>query len=166
MKLLVIGGTSGLGRLIAKKCLGVGIGRSNGFEWPANQEKIKKESIDSCVIINCIPDEQQLDCLKQLIELHETLNLTTYFITVGSMSWRIKPDHYKKKLFDFNEEQLFKKTTVKHTLLNPAELFNSRNNDYFEKISEDEILEVVDFLIYRYNKNSIIHHIEVRGKKL
>ena len=165
MKILVIGGSSGLGKAVVEKYNAEQVSRSNGYPIPEKISEVLELSLNFDVIINCIPDSNQNKLLMPMYNLHHDQGLKTYFITVGSMSWRFNQSgHSKRDLFDWNEKILIRPTTLKHTLLNPAYLWNSKDEGPVEKISEQEILETIDFLInYGYTKNSVIPLIEIKG---
>ncbi len=164
MKILVIGGTSGLGKEICNFFNSTAIGRSNGYSFPDNQNKIEELSLSYDIIVNCIPDENQLNCLESLYNLHEKHNLSTYFITIGSMSYKINnEDHFKNRLLKFSDYLLTRKNKIKHTIINTAELFNSKNSVFFTKIEKHEILSVINFLISTKSMNLNINNIEIHG---
>ena len=53
-KILVIGGTDGLGKSIVQHFGGMGIGRRNGFDIDTEYERIETLSKFYDIIINCI----------------------------------------------------------------------------------------------------------------
>jgi len=165
MKLLVIGGTSGLGLAISEKFGGLAISSRTGHGIPENIDKVIGLSLNYDVVINCLPDINQNRLLFPMYEQHDQLNLSTYFITVGSMSWRFHTaEHSKRALFDWAENLILKDTKLKHTLINPAYLWNSKNQGDIEPISSKEILETIDFLIQNRYNNSVISLLEIKGQ--
>lgn len=165
MKILVIGGSIGLGKAIVEKYNADQVSRSNGYPIPDKTQEVLDLSVNYDVIVNCIPDSNQNLILEKLFQLHHDKGLKTYFLTVGSMSHRLhSPGHSKKDLHDWNEKILTLKTSVKHTLLHPAYLWNSFDEGIAEPISKDEILNTIDFLITQgYNNKSNIAILEIKG---
>ena len=165
MKILVIGGTSGLGQAIVGKYNADHISASTGFPIPEKINDAVTHSLNYDVVINCLPDSNQNKLLWPMYAEHNELGLRTYFITVGSMSWRFNDAvHSKRALFDWNESILLKPSTTRHTLLNPAHLWNSNKDSPVEHITPKEILDTIDFLIkHSYNSTSVISLIEIKG---
>jgi hypothetical protein len=165
MKILVIGGTSGLGQTVTEHFNADQVSRSTGYTVPDNIDKIVELSINYDVVINCLPDSNQNKVLTALFDYHDENQLNTYFITIGSLSWHInEPGHSKRDLFDWNEKQLTYTTTVKHTLINPAYLWNSKNEGIFEPIPKEDMLNVIDFLIKQsYTSKSVIPLLDIKG---
>lgn len=165
MKILVIGGTSGLGKVIVEKYNADHISSSTGYPIPDKVAEAVEYSLGYDIVINCIPDTNQNAVLFPMYTAHSEKGLPTYFITLGSMSWRFNPPgDNKRDLFDWNEKILTQPTTVKHTLLNPAWLWNSKDEGLVEKISEKEIMDTIDFLINCcYNNKSVISLLEIKG---
>ena len=165
MKILVLGGTSGLGAAIVSHFNADHVSRTTGHAIPDAVNQVVEKSLNYDIIVNCIPDSNQNKILFSMFEAHHNQGLKTYFITVGSMSWRFKESgHSKRDLFDWNESILLKPTSVKHTLLNPAYLWNSNDQAPIEKISEQEMIETIDFLIKQgYNRHSVISLLEIKG---
>jgi hypothetical protein len=162
-KILVIGGTKGLGLEIVNKFNAQGIGRSNGYD-SVNIQPILELSEKFSIVINCLPNDDQYDVVAQMVKYHSDKNLSTYFITVGSMSYRINDQyHVKNKLVRLNEQLLLTRSSVKHTLINPAELFNTPQTVYCDRISKEEILSTFEFLINTNLWASTIPLIEIRG---
>lgn len=165
MKILVIGGTSGLGKAIVDKYNADHISSSTGYPIPETLNEAIEHSLNYEVVINCLPDSNQNKLLIPMFNAHHDQNLKTYFITIGSMSWRFNSTgHSKRDLFDWNERMLIKRTTLRHTLLNPAYLWNSKDEGPVEKINEKEMLETIDFLIqHSYTSESVISLLEIKG---
>lgn len=165
MKILVIGGSTGLGKAVVEKYNADQVSRSNGYSIPEKIQEVLDLSVNYDVIVNCLPDSNQNLILEKLFQLHHDQGLKTYFLTVGSMSHRFNsPGHSKKDLYDWNEKILTLKTSIKHTLLNPAYLWNSYDEGIADPISKDEILNTVDFLITQgYNNKSNIAILEIKG---
>jgi hypothetical protein len=166
-KILVIGGTKGLGKTIVEYFNGLGIGRSNGFDIDTEYNKIEVLSKSYDIVVNCIPTPNQLELMTNLMVSHTESKLSTYFITLGSMRYKIEDeDHFKVKLVHLNDYFLLQETTVKHTLINPAAVFNSPNTEYFERITEPEFINMIEFLISTSTWKSTINMIEMHGAKL
>lgn len=166
MKILVVGGSRGLGQAIVEHFGADQISASTGFPIPEAINEAIEHSLNYDVIINCLPDSNQNKLLMPMYNTHHENGLKTYFITVGSMSWRFNQiGHSKRDLFDWNEKMLIRPSTVKHTLLNPAYLWNSKDEGPVEQISKQEMLETIDFLVKQgYNNNSVISLIEIKGQ--
>jgi hypothetical protein len=163
MKTLVIGGTSGLGRALSVHYGADAVGRSTGHSVPENTQSLIDLSINYDCVINCIPDNNQNAVLFPMYEHHDRLNKSTYFITVGSMSWRLHDsDHSKRQLFDWNEQQILRKTQLRHTLVNPAWLWHSPDTAEITKVQQEEMFKLFDFLL-SLPYNSVIHLIEIKG---
>jgi len=165
MKILVIGGTSGLGQAIVGKYKADQISSRTGFPIPDKITEAIAHSLNYDIVINCLPDSNQNKLLWPMYAAHDELGLKTYFITVGSMSWRFnEPMHSKRALFDWNESILLKPSTTRHTLLNPAHLWNSNKDSPVEHITPKEILDTIDFLIkHSYTSASVISLLEIKG---
>lgn len=165
MKILVIGGTRGLGQAIVEKYNADHISTSTGFHIPDKISEAVAHSLNYDVIINCLPDSNQNKLLWPMYAAHNEQELKTYFITVGSMSWRLHDSvHSKRALFDWNESILLEPSTTRHTLLNPAHLWSSNKDAPVEHITPKEILDTVDFLLtHSYNSKSVISLIEIKG---
>lgn len=164
MKLLVIGGTSGLGLAISEKFGADQISRSNGYTIPDKISEAVSKSLDYDVIVNCLPDSNQNKLLWAMYEQHDQADKSTYFITVGSMSWRFNTaGHSKRDLFDWAEGLISRKTKLKHTLVNPAYLWNSKNQGDLAEISQQEMLSAIDFLLQSRYNHSIISLLEIKG---
>lgn len=164
MKLLVIGGTSGLGLAISQNFSADYISRSNGYTIPDCITQAIEKSLDYDVIINCLPDSNQNKLLFPMYEAHDQRGLSTYFITIGSMSWRYNsPEHSKRELFDWAEGLIQRNTKLKHTLLNPAYLWNSKNQGQLVEISQKEMISTIDFLLRSNYNNSVISLLEIKG---
>lgn len=161
--ILVIGGTKGLGLEIVNKFNAYGIGRSNGYN-SANITSMLELSEKFSIVINCLPNDDQYDVVAQMVQYHSDKNLNTYFITVGSMSYRINDQsHVKNKLFQLNESLVLTSSSIKHTLINPAELFTTTQPVYCDRISQEEILSTFEFLINTKFWAATIPLIEIRG---
>ncbi len=165
MKILVIGGTSGLGAALVRHFSADHISASTGYPFPDAINKAVDHSLDYDVVINCLPDSNQNKLLTAMYDSHHKQGLTTYFITIGSMSWRFnQPGHSKRDLFDWNESILIQPTKLKHTLVNPAYLWKRKDDGPLDKISEEEIIETIDFLVKQgYNSKSVISLLEIKG---
>jgi len=163
MKVLVVGGSSGLGLAISKHFSADQVSRSNGYAVPEKIQEIIDLSFNYDVVINCLPDSNQNKLLFPMFEQHDQKSLTTYFITVGSMSWRFHTtEHSKRELFDWAEGLILRNTRLKHTLLNPAYLWNSKNQGHLAEISQEEMIKVIDFLV-RFGYNSTVSLLEIKG---
>jgi hypothetical protein len=165
MKILVIGGTSGLGLAITEKYNADQVSRSTGYTIPDKINEVVELSLGYDIIINCLPDSNQNSVLHSTVTAHASNNLNTYFITIGSTSWRINDiGHSKRDLFEWNQKFFFEKTSVRHTMLNPAYLWHNTENGIFEPIPKDDILNVIDFLIKQsYTSKSVIPLIDIKG---
>ena len=165
MKILVVGGSSGLGKSIVEKYNADNISTSVGFPIPEKLNEAVAMSMNYDVVVNCLPDSNQNKLLTAMYRSHSAEDLPTYFITIGSMSWRLhQSGHSKRDLFDWNERILISPTKVRHTLLNPAYLWNSKDEGPVEKINEKEMLDTIDFLIQRsYTSASVISLLEIKG---
>lgn len=164
MKMLVIGGSSGLGLAIAEKYQADQISRSNGYTVPERIKDIIELSFNYDIIINCLPDNNQNKLLFPMYAAHDQRRLATYFITVGSMSWRFHTaEHSKRELFDWAETLILKDTLLKHTLLNPAYLWNSKNRGDMSLIPPKDILDTIDFLVQNRHNNTIVNLLEIKG---
>jgi len=167
MKILVLGGTSGIGKIVADHFSATAVSRSTGHGLPDNSEKVVDLSLEYDIIINCIPDESQNSILELLWEKHKELNLATYFITVGSMGYRFKSeDHHKNQLQDYAEKILFDQNKLRHTLINPAWCYNAKDSSPIPLVSESQLLDIFKFLIDQYRYNTVISIIEVKGKNV
>ncbi len=165
MKILVIGGTEGIGSLISKHFDSTAISRRTGHSVPENNQTIKDLSRSFDVIINCIPDINQNIILEELWQDHTEQGLSTYFITVGSMSWRINTDeHPKKRLYNFSEKLIYDNSKLRHTLVNLTWCYNCKDQALLSKISENQILDCIKFLIDQIRFNTVISMIELKGK--
>ncbi len=165
MKILIIGGTEGIGKVLSDKFDATAISRRTGHAVPENIDTIVELSLGYDVIINCIPDENQNLILDKLWNQHKDLNLETYFITLGSMSWRLNfDDHCKNRLQKFSEEVIFDDSKLRHTLLNPAWCFNTKAPSPIPVIIEDQIIDIFTFLLDQTKYNSVIPFIEIKGK--
>lgn len=165
MKILVVGGTSGLGKVLTDHLGADAIGRSTGHAVPDKTQEIINLSLDYDCVVNCIPDSNQNHLLFDMYEQHDRLEKSTYFITVGSMSWRMHSSdssHSKRVLFDWNETQILRKTKLRHTLLNPAWLWNSPDHCDINKIQQEEMLKTIDFLL-SMPYTTTIHMLEIKG---
>jgi Cdc6-like AAA superfamily ATPase len=164
MKILVVGGTSGIGKDIADWFYADAIGRSSGHTLPEQSDAVVEKSLNYNCVINCISDSTQLAIASDMYEAHDRLGLNTYFITIGSMTWRIEQPHEgKRKLFDWAESLITRKTKLKHTLLNPAWMYNTREQGLFENISKEEMLSTLEYLLKASKNNSKIHILEIQG---
>lgn len=165
MKILVIGGTRGLGQVFVEHYKADHISASTGFTIPDKINEAVAHSLNYDVVINCLPDSNQNKLLWPMHAEHNRLELHTYFITVGSMSWRLHDSiHSKRALFDWCESMLLTPTTTRHTLLNPAHLWNSSKYAPVEHITAKEMIDTVDFLIkHSYTSASVISLLEIKG---
>lgn len=165
MKILVLGGTSGIGKLAADYFSATAISRSTGHTLPENAKKVLDLSLGYDIIINCIPDESQNAILELLWEEHKKLNLSTYFITVGSMGYRFKSkDHHKNLLQEYSEKLLLDQSKLRHTLINPAWCYNAKDESPISLVEASQLLDIFKFLVDQYRYNSVISLIEVKGK--
>jgi hypothetical protein len=79
------------------------------------------------------------------------------------MSWRFHTaEHSKRELFDWAEGLILRNTRLKHTLLNPAYLWNSKNQGQLAEISEQEMIKIIDFLVH-FGYNSTVSLLEIKG---
>jgi NAD(P)-dependent dehydrogenase (short-subunit alcohol dehydrogenase family) len=167
MKLLVVGGTSGLGLAISERFGGVAVSTRTGHGIPENIDRVIEISLEYDVVINCLPDSNQNKLLFPMYEAHDKKKLSTYFITVGSMSWRFHTEeHSKRALFDWAETLILKDTKLKHTLVNPAYLWNSKNQGDMTPISSKEMLDTIDFLLQNRYNDSVISLLEIKGQHI
>lgn len=164
MKLLVIGGSSGLGLVITEQYQADQLSRSNGYSVPESIQDIIDRSFGYDIIINCLPDCNQNKLLFPMYAAHDQRRLSTYFITIGSMSWRFHTaEHSKRALFEWAETLILKDTLLKHTLLNPAYLWNSKNKGDMTFIPPKDMLITLDFLIQNRHNSSIVNLLEIKG---
>ena len=166
MSILVIGGTSGIGKVIAIEFSGDAISSRTGHNVPDDLDRIINMSKDYDIIINCLPSKEQNLLLETLYNVHNELKLSTYFITVGSMSYKLpNGTEFKKSLFKFSEDLLFKKSTVKHTLINPAWCFNAHDADTapLTLIRENELIATFRLLLATKDWTSVISMLEIKG---
>lgn len=160
---LVIGGSGGIGQLLCKNFLF----DATNYRVPVDLDRIIDLSYNYNIIINCIPDVNQNILLEELYQNHTEKKLQTYLITLGSMSYRINDkNHPKNKLLQISENLLLKKSTVRHTLLNLTWCFNNSENEIMSLITENDIVDIFNFLIKSYDKESVISMIEVKGKNV
>jgi len=164
MKILVIGGTSGFGKDIVEQFKADGIGKQSGHALPEHLDRVVDLSLKYDCVINCVSDYSQNIVASKMYEVHDALNLSTYFITIGSMTWRIETiKEGKRQLFDWSEGLITRKTKLKHTLLNPAWMYNTKEEGLFEKIPKEEILATIKFLLSTYHFKSKLHIVEIQG---
>lgn len=164
MKGLVIGGSGHLGKVLVDEFHFDSWSRSQGYNVPNDLDKIVNLSFDYDLIINCLPDINQNISLEKLYVEHSKKNLNTYFITLGSMSYRINDsNHTKNQLLTFSESILLEKTSVKHTLINLTWCFNHQDSCSMTTISKQDLISVFKFLLENKDKNAIISMIEVKG---
>lgn len=165
MNILVVGGTTGLGKVLADHLNAFAIGRSTGHVVPDKIDEIINLSLDYDCVINCLPDSNQNLLLFQMYEEHDKHKKSTYFITIGSMTWRyFTPDSKRSKrvLFDWCEKQFLRKTSLRHTLLNPAWLWNCTDQTDFFKVGQEEMIKTIDFLL-SLPYTTEIHMLEIKG---
>lgn len=164
-KVLVIGGTSGLGKDIAERFHAHAIGRTSGHTLPESKQAVLDMSLEFDVVINCLPDHNQNAVLIEQYDTHVAMDKNTLFITLGNMGWRNFDDsHHKRQLVKWNDQIAQNKTSVRHVLFNLAYMYNSRNEGFVDPVSKEEFLETIDFLLKTKNYNSRIHLIEIIGK--
>jgi hypothetical protein len=164
MKILVVGGTSGFGRDIVEQFKADGIGKQSGHALPEHMDEVVSLSLQYNCVINCVSDYSQNAVAYKMYEAHDALNLSTYFITIGSMTWRIETaNEGKRQLFDWAESLITRNTKLKHTLLNPAWMYNTKEQGLFEKIPKEEILATIKFLLSTCHFKSKLHIVEIQG---
>ena len=167
MKILVLGGTAGIGKIVADHFSATAISRSTGHGLPENSEKVVGLSLEYDIVINCIPDESQNSILELLWEEHKRLNLNTYFITMGTMGYRFKSkDHHKVLLQEYSEKLLFDQNRLRHTLVNPAWCYNTKDPSPIPTVSESQLLDIFKFLVDQSKYDTVISMIEVKGKNV
>lgn len=159
MKILVVGGTSGAGKEIADYLDADRIGRKDNLSLA--EIIIKAKSYD--VVINCISDNYQFDVMKGLVD-H---NKENYNITFGGLKGRLRPGHTKHKIHELSESIVFNKNYQKHTLVNPAWLWTTCDeNPNLEPIQPKDMLTTIKFLLDYYQEfNSVITQIDIKGGK-
>ena len=159
MKILVIGGTSGLGKEIVDNFNADYVSRKDNLSLAETVIKAKQYDI----VINCISDGSQFDVMKSLID-H---NKENYNITIGGLKGRLRPGHTKHKIYELNESIVFGKNVINHTLINPAWLWNTKDeNPTLEPIGPEDMITTIKFLIEYYREfNSIITQIDIKGGK-
>jgi hypothetical protein len=163
MKLLVVGGTSGIGKVISDHYDAVAISSRTGHAIPEKLDEVITMSTYYDVIVKCLPDENQNILLEKMYKVHDENKLTTHLITFGSMSYKINdPEHSKNKLLKFADSVILNKTTVKHTLINPAWCFNAKDEPQLSVITQNDITTIIDFVI-SFSNNTVISQIEMRG---
>jgi NAD(P)-dependent dehydrogenase (short-subunit alcohol dehydrogenase family) len=67
MKILVVGGSSGLGQAVTEHFGADQVSRSNGYVVPDDIDKIAELSFNYDVVINCLPDSNQNKLLFDLL---------------------------------------------------------------------------------------------------
>lgn len=165
MKILVIGGTEGIGKVIAEAFTATAVSSRTGHGVPENTDKLINESLDYDVIVNCIPDDNQLLLLEKMISASELNSKKTYFITLGSLAWRFEQDtDTKRKLFNFCETLITSKIKAKHTLVNVSWCWNNKGSEPLLKpIVQQEIIDVFTFLLSYATNDACINLIEIKG---
>lgn len=165
MKILVIGGTEGIGKTISDHFNATAVSRRTGHSVPENIDKLIEMSYTHDVIINCIPDDNQLVLLEQMLNEYQSTNKKTYFITLGSLAWRMEQDtDTKRKLFNFCETLITSQLKAKHTLVNLSWCWNNKGSEPILKpIVEQEIIDVFTFLLSYVKNDSVINLIEIKG---
>lgn len=162
MRILVLGGSGGVGRTIADHFKADSASRSTGHGMPGNLDAIEELSYNYDVIINTIPDERfQTMILDRLYKSHNDKQLATYFITFGSMAWHIHPE--ERDLVDWIEKNAVAPATVKHTLLNTTWCWNSKDNATLARVQPDEILDAIEFLLKYKDHEAVLSLIEIKG---
>lgn len=163
MKMLVVGGTSGIGKVIADHYGATAVSKRTGHRLPTYLQTVLKMSLAYDVIVNCVSDDNQNLLLEKLYSLHHEKNFSTHIITFGSMSYKINNSDYpKNKLLKFADSILLEKSKVKHTIINPAWCFNSNDETNLSLIPQEDIINTVD-LILNFSNVSVISQIEIKG---
>lgn len=163
-KILVIGGTNGLGKSLANHFNALGIGRSNGYALPDATDAVVSLSIDYNVVINCLPDVNQNTIIKSLWRKHVELDKDTYFISIGSLSTKVeKYMTTKKELVDITDKFWLEETKCKHTLIAPA---NLEGVDLpFTPLKYESVAKIINALITLFNNDEyVLGTVEVVGK--
>lgn len=165
MKILVIGGTEGIGKVIADHFAGTAVSSRTGHGVPEHIEDLIEMSYSYDVVVNCIPDDNQLLLLTQMLDGYRLSNKKTYFITLGSLAWRLEQDtDTKRKLFNFCETLITSKLKAKHTLVNLSWCWNNKGSPPLLKpIVEQEIIDVFTFLLSYAKHDAVINLIEIKG---
>jgi len=163
-KILIIGGTNGLGKSLVEQFNAIGIGRSNGYKLPDTTDSVIQLSIDYNVIINCLPDVNQNTIIKALWQKHVELSKDTYFISIGSLSTKVeKYMTTKKELVDITDKFWLEETKCKHTLIAPANLEGVELP--FTPLKYNSVAKIIDTLITSFNNDDyVIGTVEVVGK--
>ena len=162
MKMLVLGGSGGVGKAIADHFKADSVSRSTGHGMPYQLDAIEEVSYNYDVIVNTIPDERfQTMALDRLYTGHCDKILNTYFITFGSMAWHLYPE--ERDLVDWIEKNAVKSATAKHTLLNTTWCWNSRDAAILPRVQPQEILDTIEFLLKYRDHAAVISMIEIKG---
>jgi hypothetical protein len=164
MKILVIGGTEGIGKVIADSFNATAVSSRTGHGVPEHTDKLIELSFEYEVVINCIPDDNQLVLLEKMLNVYK-LQKKPYFITLGSLGWRLEQDtDTKRKLFNFCETLITSKIKPKHTLINVSWCWNNKGSPPLLKpIVQQEIIDVVAFLLSYAKNDACINLIEIKG---
>jgi hypothetical protein len=144
MKILIIGGTGGIGKPLAEHLNADVIGRSNGFDVTNVNILEKCENYD--IIINTLPIPSQFVITSNLVDHLEKLQKNTQIITFGTTGSRTKKD-WKCELAEWNDSLTMKLTTTKHTLLNISWAWNCVDSVPINKISKENIEKLVDIIL-------------------
>ena len=163
-KILIVGGTNGLGKHLTEHFNARGIGRSNGYTLPDAIDKVVTLSVDYNIIINCLPDVNQNTIIKALWRKHVESNKDTYFISIGSLSTKVeKYMTTKKELVDITDKFWLEETKCKHTLIAPA---NLEGVDLpFTPLKYNSVAKIINTLITLFNNDDyVLGTIEVVGK--
>ena len=163
-KILIIGGTNGLGKYLTEYFHANGVGRSNGYVLPEDNNKLIDLSINYNVIVNCLPDINQNTIITQLWDRHVRLDNATYFITIGSLSTKVeKFPTTKRDLVDITDKFWLVETPCKHTLIAPANLEGVEFP--FTPLKYESVAKIIDTLITSFNNDDyVLGTIEVVGK--
>lgn len=162
MKMLVVGGSQGIGKEIKSYYQAESISRTENYTFPDNT----KEIIDACstydIIINCIHGSNQLNLSKTLFEALENKTI----ISIGSLSYIFEPENPKRELNDWNKELIFNNSSVKHVIINLSWCFNCRDEAKLTKIKREDIFSAIDFITKMHYSTSSIMQIDIKGKVL
>lgn len=160
MKMLVVGGGRGLGKEI------VDFFNADSIRYSDNiiPQDIAEQSKNYDVVINCVPRHPDQ---YEIMHYVTKENITAYHITIGGF-FKEPEDirENKRPIYNRHQEIIWSNLPVKHTLLNPAWLWNSPDDAKCEKISKKDILNTIEFLIKFKDNDSVISRLDIKGKRI
>jgi len=154
--MLVLGGTSGAGKVIAKEFDADSIGTKHGM----TSDDILSKSLDYDITINCISTDFQYEVMEKLVYN----NPQTYHITMGGLRGRYRDENnLKRRVYNLSEKIVFDNVPTRHTLINPAWLFTSKEEAGLKLISQSDLISIIKFLIGTADLESVISQIDIKG---